>query len=160
MQIIYLCSFIGLIMVMPIYGQSSCTCNCGSFTYYPSGNCSSASSCAITCNAVYSTCTGSNTYGCCGSSCTFYSSAVKCNCRCSSTSSGTPYYLGTASVINTCTTSSCKTACRSAYPLVCTVSGNNQAYCSHAISQYRIISIITIVFSFVTLYFGSQCFFI
>jgi hypothetical protein len=32
------------------------------YIYYPSVNCSSATSCAIRCNSLYSACTGSNTY--------------------------------------------------------------------------------------------------
>jgi hypothetical protein len=91
------------------------------YIYYPSVNCSSATSCAIRCNSLYSACTGSNTYGCCGSSCIL--------------------------------------ACSSTYSLTCNVY-NNKAYCSNAMSQYRIISMITIVSTFMTLYFGSQYFYI
>ncbi len=127
-------------------------------THSPTINCSSATSCDITCNTAYSACTGSNTYGCCGSSCIFYNIAVKCKCICSSTYSRTPHLVGTANV-DLCTTSSCKLACSSTYPSVCNIY-KNQAYFSYAMGQYRVISMITIVFSFVTLYFGSQCFFI
>lgn len=147
MKLLYTLLIFGLIMMVPISGQS-CSCYCGSSTFNSSASCSSASSCAIICNSQYGACTNSNTYGCCGSSCTYYSSANRCNCFCSITSTGTPYSVGSASV-GQCSTGSCKSACSISYPSSC---GRyiNRSYCSHAI--HHTASIFSILLSFLIFY--------
>ena len=157
MQLIYSCLLFGFMMVVSTYGQS-CSCFCGSTTYTPGFNCSSAASCAIMCNSNYAACTGSNTYGCCGTSCMYYSSAVRCSCQCASSISGAVHFVGYANV-DTCTTSSCKVACSSTYTLTCRPY-SNKSYCSHAIREHQPAAMFILVFSFITLYLSSKYFFI
>lgn len=140
-------------MVVPTFGQS-CSCQCGSYTYNPASNCSSAGSCAILCNANYGTCTNTNTYGCCGSSCTTYSATIKCTCLCSGSYGGQVYSVGTANPTQ-CTSSSCRLACSSTFPHTCGRYTNN-AYCGDAIRQYQATSMIVILLNLSTFYFGSK----
>ncbi len=143
-------------MIVSIYGQS-CTCTCGTSTYYPTFNCSSADICAIKCNSNYSTCTDSNTYGCCDNTCIYYTSTIICNCLCSNLHRGLVHSVGTVPT-NSCTTDSCKQACSSTYPSSCG-RYTNQAYCTtNAMIRHQVISMFTIIFNLSALYFGSKCF--
>lgn len=148
---IRMCFTFGLVMISPISAQT-CSCYCGSNAYNTSTSCSSAGSCAIICNSMYALCTNSNTYGCCGTSCTYYSSVIRCNCYCSSTSTGSLHSMGTVSV-GQCTTMSCKSTCSSTYWASC---GRyiNRSYCSHAINHKA--SIFSILLSFFIFYIYSE----
>ena len=156
MQIIYLYLFIAFMMSASTYGQS-CTCACGSSAFSPTGKLfiqravallyviqDTALALALIPMVVVV------------ARVPYYSTAIKCTCRCSNSYSAAPYYLGTADV-NVCTTTSCKVACSTTYFSTCGVF-NNQAYCSHAIRQLSATSITTTVFSFLTLYFSSKYF--
>lgn len=116
-----------------VKGQT-CSCYCGSYSYYSGTACSSSSSsCASTCYSRYSNCLSSNTLGCCGSqSCAYYSSYYsynQCNCQCSSTSGGTALLVGSATMSG-CNDTLCKEACNSLHPTTCGVY-SNQAYCTN-----------------------------
>ena len=110
--------------------STSCTCYCGSSTYYMSANFLSAYDCASTCISTYGNCLRSNTYGCCGSSCRWFSSpstTSTCNCLCSIANSTLPYSVGSTS-LTSCTTSFCQSYCGTTYSASCGTYINN-AFC-------------------------------
>lgn len=132
-----------LIMVASIQGQT-CSCRCGSYTYYPGYTCSSSSICATTCYNSYSYCSSYSTQGCCGAqTCAYYSSSSyyssyysnnKCNCKCSSSSGGTTNLVGSAKMSG-CNDTLCKEACNSLYPTTCGIY-TNEGYCTYS-AAYR-----------------------
>ena len=140
----FICYGIFLASLLSLSVDAACVCTCGSNTYYPTTSCSSASNCATICYNTYGGCTTSNTYGCCGSSCAYYSSSSSANCQCQCSTS----YLGSTTTVGStylsgCTTSSCQSSCSSIYPLSCGLYTNN-AYCSSAtirasISYYGLV---------------------
>lgn len=108
----------------------TCTCYCGTSTYYTSVYCGSGISCASMCTSYYGDCYHSNTYGCCGASCGSFSSlstGSTCNCFCSIANLTIPYSVGNTS-LSSCTTSSCQSYCQRTYPSSCGRYINN-AFC-------------------------------
>jgi hypothetical protein len=141
----------------------TCTCYCGSYTYYPVTSCSTSTSCASTCYSTYSSCTYSNTQGCCGTQCIYYSSSSssyyssyysynQCNCQCSSSATSSATLVGSASMSG-CNTTMCQLACNSLYPTTCGVY-SNQGYCTNDTNHHRLetyvffFSMIIILFIF------------
>ncbi len=117
------------------YSSSTYTCNCDCPSYVGTAaslTCS-GTACANACYSNYGSCLASNTYGCCGTSCAYYSSPSTtyetCNCVCSTGSGYTALSQGTVPVISSlCTTSYCKSICNTTYSTCATYTNN--AYCS------------------------------
>jgi len=142
---VHLCVLFVLIKAVLVQALT-CSCICGSNTYYPGTTCSTSSGCASACYNYYgySLCSYYNTRGCCGTqTCVYYSSSYpsysysynQCNCQCSSSSSSSAFLLGSASMSG-CNATLCIQACNSLYPTTCGVY-SNQAYCSNNTNPRR-----------------------